>query len=244
MVLMKQKRKQQLQYGTKIIEYSIIKSRRIKTSEIIVDADDVIVRTPFHKPLTEIYDIVRKKANWIVKKQLEYNLRKPQITKPTFQHGSMLPYLGRSYPLKVKSKQRGNEKIELVNGEFLIFVESSKHLKNKIKLLYRKWLTETAQSYLDKKIKLYSKELQVESGQIKLKNLRSRWGSVTKSGTINLSIDLLKAPTDVIDYMILHEICHLKIKGHSHRFWALVHRFMPDYQEKIDWLKVNGSNLL
>jgi predicted metal-dependent hydrolase len=239
-----QKLKQQLQYGTKTIKYSIIKSRRIKTSEIIVDADEVTVRTPFHKPVVEISDIVRKRANWIVKKQLEYNRRKPQITKHTFQHGSMLQYLGRGYPLKVASNQRGNEKIGLVNGEFLVFVNNSKHLKKKIKSLYGKWLIETAQSYLDERIKLYSKELAVESDQVKLKDLRSRWGSVTKDGTVNLSIDLLKAPTDVIDYIILHEICHLKIKGHSHRFWDLVHKFMPNYQDKIDWLRVNGSSLL
>ena len=60
---------------------------------------------------------------------------------------------------------------------------------------------------------------------------------------VHLSIDLLKCPNDIIDYMILHEICHLRIKGHSHRFWDLVHKFMPNYQEKIDWLRVNGPNL-
>src|SRR5437899_3056267 len=123
--------KQRLQYGTKTIKYSIIKTRRIKTSEIIVDADDVVVRTPFHKPTVEIADIVRKKANWIFKMQLEYREHRPQITKPTFQHGSMLQYLGMDYPLKVTSNQRGNEKIGLVNGEFLVFVNNSTHLKKK-----------------------------------------------------------------------------------------------------------------
>jgi len=54
---------------------------------------------------------------------------------------------------------------------------------------------------------------------------------------------MLKAPNDIIDYMTLHELCHLRIKGHSHRFWDLVHKFMPNYQEKIDWLRVNGPNL-
>ncbi|MDQ6866625.1 MAG: M48 family metallopeptidase [Thermoproteota archaeon] len=237
-----QKFKQQLQYGTKTIEYSIINSRRIKTSEIIVDADDVIVRTPFHKPVVEISDIVRKKANWILKKQLEYKNQNPEIMKPTFQDNSMLPYSGKNYALKIIANHQGSEKIEFENGEFLIYI-NSKSSKKKVRNLYEKWLTETAQSFLDKKIKQYSKELQVESHQIKLKNLRSRWGSVTKDGTINLNVDLLKAPTDVIDYIILHELCHLKIKGHSHRFWGLVHKLMPNYQERIDWLKVNGSSL-
>lgn len=241
--MIQQQLKQQIQYGTKIIEYSIIKSRRIKTSEIIVEADNVSVRSPFHKPISEIHEIVRKKAGWILKKQLQYKNQNPQIMKPNFQDNSTLPYSGKNYALKIISNYQGRQKIEFENGEFLIYIKG-KSSKKKVRLLYEKWLTETAQSFLDKKNEEYTTELSVESHQIKLKNLRSRWGSLTKDGTINLSIDLLKAPTDVIDYIILHEICHLKIKGHSHRFWNLVHKFMPNYQEKIDWLSVNAKHLI
>ena len=236
--------KQQLQYGTKIIEYSIIKSRRIKTSEIIVDADNVVVRAPFRKPAVEICEIVRRKANWILKKQLEYRAHNPQIIKPTFLHGSTLPYFGKNYPLKIMHNRGTNGEIEFENGEFLAYINGSKPSKKIVELIYQKWLIEEAQPYLDKKLKQYSMELAIKSCKIRLKVLRSRWGSVTKYGTINLSIDLLKAPTDVIDYMILHELCHIRIKGHSHGFWDLVHKYMPNYQDKIDWLEVNGNNLV
>ncbi|MGB8937435.1 MAG: SprT family zinc-dependent metalloprotease [Candidatus Nitrosopolaris sp.] len=216
----------------------------MKTSEIIVEANKVLVRTPFHKPVSEIHEIVKKKANWILKKQLEYKRLNPQITKATFQHGSTLPYLGKNYPLKIINNHVGSEKIELVKGEFLIFTNGSKHSKKKIKLLYERWLSDATQYFLDKKIKKYSKELRVEPKGIILKRLKDRWGSATKDGVINLSLNLLKAPTDIIDYMILHELCHLKIKEHSHRFWDLVHKFMPKYEDKIDWLKVNGNSLI
>ena len=70
-------------------------------------------------------------------------------------------------------------------------------------------------------------------------------GSIGKKGdTINLNINLVKAPEDVVNYIVLHELCHLKIKGHSYHFWDLLHKFMPDYSEKIDWLDKNGSNLV
>ena len=233
-----------MQYGSNIITYSIVKSKRVKTSEIIVEANKVLVRTPFHKPVSEIHEIVKKKANWILKKQLEYKRLNPQIIKATFQHGSTLPYLGKNYPLKVINNHVGSEKIELAKGEFLIFMNGSKHSRKKIKLLYERWLNDAAQSFLDKKIKKYSKELKVKPKGIILKSLKDRWGSATKDGVINLSLNLLKAPTDIIDYMILHELCHLKIKEHSHRFWDLVHKFMPNYEDKIDWLKVNGNNLV
>jgi predicted metal-dependent hydrolase len=72
----------------------------------------------------------------------------------------------------------------------------------------------------------------------------NRWGSLTKTGVINLNLNLMKAPDDIIDYIVLHELCHLRIKEHSHHYWDLVHRFMPNYQDKIEWLKVNGLNLM
>ena len=65
-----------------------------------------------------------------------------------------------------------------------------------------------------------------------------------RSSTKSVILNLLKAPEDVIEYIILHELCHLKIKEHSHRYWHLVHRFMPNYQDKIEWLKTNGDNLM
>jgi predicted metal-dependent hydrolase len=80
--------------------------------------------------------------------------------------------------------------------------------------------------------------------QVIIKNLKNRWGSATKHNVINLNLNLLKAPECVIEYIILHELCHLKIKEHSHHFWDMLHKFMPDYQKKIEWLKRNGRNLV
>jgi predicted metal-dependent hydrolase len=67
---------------------------------------------------------------------------------------------------------------------------------------------------------------------------------MTKQGSVNLNVNILKAPEDIIDYIILHELCHLRIKEHSHHYWNQVRRYMPDYEEKIDWLRVNGTMLL
>jgi predicted metal-dependent hydrolase len=65
-----------------------------------------------------------------------------------------------------------------------------------------------------------------------------------KKGSINLNVNLLKAPEDIIDYIILHELCHFKIKDHSHHYWDHVCRYMPNYQEKVEWLKTSGSHLI
>jgi predicted metal-dependent hydrolase len=94
------------------------------------------------------------------------------------------------------------------------------------------------------KTKVYSTELGIQPPQVIIKNLKNRWGSATKDNVINLNVNLLKAPESVIEYIILHELCHLKIKEHSHHFWDMLHKFKSDYKDQVEWLRINGSRLV
>jgi predicted metal-dependent hydrolase len=240
---------QKLHYGTSTIDYSIVRSKRIKTSEIIVDKDTIEVRTPFNKPEHEIQKIVQNKASWILKKQKEYRDINPQITRPNFEENSTLPYLGKNYPLKILTGQPKNS-ICFVDRQFTITLLPSSKLKNTPKFasekIYKQWLMKIADPIFKNKVKEYSKKIGIaEPKKMVIKRLKKRWGSIgKKADTINLNVDLLKAPVDVINYIILHELCHLKIKEHNHRYWDLLHKFMPDYGDKINWLNINGSNLI
>lgn len=173
-----------INYGTSIIEYSVVKTRRRKTSQIVVDKTGVLVRTPLNKPDHEIERIVDIKKQWIFKKQLE---------------------LGRKFAHK----------------------KTKAHSKGIFK----------------RRVHYYASKLGVIPHNIVVKNLKSRWGSATKDNVINLNVDLLKAPRKVIDYVILHELCHLKIQNHSHRFWSLLRKFMPDYENQRRWLELNGHQI-
>ncbi|MBA3750968.1 MAG: M48 family metallopeptidase, partial [Nitrosopumilus sp.] len=84
----------------------------------------------------------------------------------------------------------------------------------------------------------------VNPKKILIKNLKSRWGSTTFKGTINLNVNLIKAPFDVIEYVVLHEMGHLIEKNHSPKFWKLIKSYMFDYSKKIKWLKINGQHIL
>ena len=101
-----------------------------------------------------------------------------------------------------------------------------------------------AQSIFKRRINHFASKLGVFPRKTVVKDLKSRWGSATKDNVINLNVNLLKAPKDVIDYVILHELCHLKIRNHSHHFWNLVRKFMPNYTEKRHWLEVNSSRIV
>jgi predicted metal-dependent hydrolase len=235
--------KGKIQYGTTTIPYHIIKSKRIKTSEIIVESDRVTIRTPLNKSQSDIQGIISGKASWILKKQKEYKESVPQIIKPTYEDGSTLPYLGKNYPLRI-IKNQPEYNIKFGDGEFTIEIKSANDSPTKIKKIYEGWLLEKAKSVFKHKIDEYSKKLGVKVDRITIKRLKNRWGSMTKEGTINLNVNILKAPEDVIDYIILHEFCHLKIKEHSHHYWDCVRRHMPNYQEKIEWLKTSGNHMI
>ena len=122
--------------------------------------------------------------------------------------------------------------------------KSTKITSNRLKKLYENWLREKSQSLYEDKVEKHSKKLGVRVKRIAIKNLRNRWGSLTKSGVINLNLNLIKAPEDIIDYIVLHELCHLKIKEHSHHYWDLVRKYVPDYQDKEDWLRANAAVLV
>ena len=149
----------------------------------------------------------------------------------------------------VRDKEEKQNSIEIVNDNLLVFVEAfdmnKDILKNKIRYLYNKWLNQKSKDIFIIKINKYSRIIGVHPPKkIVLKNLKNRWGSITKKDTMNLNRNLIKAPQDIIDYIIIHELCHLKIPGHSHNFWNFLNQFVPDYQKKIDWLDRNSESLI
>ena len=98
--------------------------------------------------------------------------------------------------------------------------------------------------YFIRKVTAYSKKINLKPPKIIIKNLRNRWGSVTRRGVLNLNLNLLKAPNEVIDYVVAHELCHFVIKKHSHHFWDLLSNIMPLYEDSILWLERNASPLI
>ena len=167
---------------------------------------------PYDKDNIEIQGLVLDKAKWIIRKQKEYREIVPQITKPSFKENTSLPYLGKNYSVQIKRKQ-AKTCMEMIDGKFLVQVKTSRISKNVFKELYENWLMEKAQNIFDDKVKNYSKKMGVKVKSVTIKNLKNRWGSLTKGSTINVNLNLIKAPEDIIDYIILHELCHLIIEG-------------------------------
>jgi len=228
-----------LQYGNSTISYDIIKSSRRKTSQITIDKGGVVVRIPDSKSITDAKKMVSQKAQWIFKKQLYYLKQIPQIPKITFKKDSTLPYKGRNYSFAVVSGT--STKVKLVKKIIQFTIPQKKHSISQLKKMYQQWLTTQTSNHIEKILSKYSNI--GKPVKITIKNLKGQWGSTRNNGEIILNANLMKAPTKVIEYVILHELCHLKIKEHNQKFWNMLSKHSPKYQDHTKWLEVNGISI-
>lgn len=230
--------KHKIIYDNNVLEFQIIRTqRRRTTNEILIEYGNVSVRTSTSTSLKEIESLVSKKAKWILQKIKEQDNPDAIIKVPNYQNNSTLPYLGKNYRLRIIGYD--SNLLSFSNNEFIIYTN-----RKNVKRIYEQWLFGMAYPIITSLIVKYSKLLNVSPKKILLKKLKSRWGSATYRNIINLNIHLLKAPLNVIEYVVLHELSHLIERNHSKRFWKIVSDNMNDYKSKIRWLKVNGSYII
>ncbi len=226
-------------FGNSKIKYGIKKSPKRNTTQITVTSSGVQVTTPSKKTPHEIEALIQKHAKWIYTKQLS---KKEEIKfKITFENSSRLPFFGKNYLLDVKETKK-SDSFSLKNGKFV--VKLNKISKSTIKKLYLEWSKKKAHPLLEKSVKKYSKKIGINYSKILVKNQKNRWGSVSKNGTVNFNQNLIRAPSKIVDYVVAHEVCHLKIPNHSASYWRLLGSVMPDYEERKDWLRINKQNIL
>ncbi len=201
--------------------YNTVLSRR-KTICIQINCKGVTVKAPVGTPKSVIQDFVSKKRNWIDKKLKEQEEARNKVNK-TLPDKSIM-FMG-----KIR---------ELVDSEVASYlVQDNQILVNNFFDKDDFYQQEMAK-YVKEKIAVFKKQMQVEPNRITIKaNLISRWGSCSSKGNINLNLTLIQTPSFVIDYVIIHELAHLKELNHSKKFWEIVERFCPDYQQAKFWLK-------
>lgn len=240
-----QNSQQSFKYGNKIVDYTLIRSKRRKTYDLTVNRGEIIIRAPFDKSLSDIENILLDKVKWISSKQKDFNKGRLEILKPIYQNNSTLPYLGVNYELQViYSNNINHNTFEYKDNKFIAQIkENGLEQTDTVRQLYLHWLNEMAVKKFQDKVDKNSKTVGVNPTRLVIKNLKNRWGSVSKDNSINLNVNLVKAPEDIIEYIIIHELCHFKIKGHSYQFWDYLKQYVPDYPRKVKWLETNSDNL-
>ncbi len=236
-----------IKFGNDTIPYTIKWSERRKTVSIKVDAQGVYVTAPKETAIEKIKEVVHKKATWIRAQLFHFNEIIDENHHRSFLSGEKLPYLGRQYRLKViKNETVLQPTFKFQQGIFIAMLPSEitedQH-REKLLPLYEHWLKEKGETFVRKRINRFTLKLQEEPTKIKIKDQQQRWGSCTANGQVLINWRILLAPVSIIDYVLAHELAHLKYMDHSQAFWDTLGMLIADYEERKEWLRVNGKTL-
>ncbi len=228
------------------IPYTLVRTRR-RTIGITIDINgEVKVSAPLRVSERQIKEILHKKADWIARKLNEVTEKNSNITCRQFVSGESLPYLGKEYVLEIEEKDLPRARVSLDGGVLYVSIApglSSESRKQEIQEALIKWYRQRFSEVVKERIEKYSSRVNAAPNRVVIKDQKTIWGSCSKKGNINLNWKLVMAPPDIIDYVIVHELCHLKFMNHSKDFWGLVQSVIPDYNERRKWLRENGHML-
>ena len=225
-----------IDFGTRKITYNLHREDR-KRMRIVVAPDlTVDVFAPATADGDQVQAAVMKKAAWIARKLDALEMYHPLPAPKKYISGETLVYLGRQYRLKVEQGSRQPAKLA---GRFLlVWVEDKKNSQSvgrAVDSWYRKRAHDTLGRYMEKSYAIASRH-GVPEPVLFIRNMRRRWGSCSPKGRITLNLNLVKAPVHCIEYVIMHELCHLKYHNHSKSFYSLLTRCQPDWRKRKEEL--------
>lgn len=214
--------------------FKLNRSKRKSISLIIDKNGDLIVKAPYIVEEKMILNFVLKKQDWIERKQ---NAIKASNNKYLidYKNGNTVYYLGMQLTLKFCDVS----KIRIEDSEILIPLSFKDNAKEKI----IKWYKSEAKKQFLSRLEHLSAVFQEKYSSFMLSSATTRWGSCGYKGTINLNWRLMMCPLFVVDYVIIHELTHLKIKNHGKEFWTEVKKHIPGYKQCNKWLKDNQGLL-
>lgn len=217
-----------IQFGSKTIEFSVSYSER-KSLGITVTPDmEVLVKVPVNTSIARVKEKLIKKAPWILKQQSYFLSFHPKTPPKKYVSGETHLYLGRQYRLRISIGKE--ESVKLIGK----FIEVTATNKSRAKALLSEWYLNHAQIKLSAiatpLIEKFKKH-KVQPSSIVLREMPTRWGSCTPKGKIILNPDLIKAPKGCIEYVIIHELCHLVHLNHSHEFFELQAKELKDWEK-------------
>jgi hypothetical protein len=209
-----------INYGSKSLEYRIQRGKRKKTVAIhVTSPTQVVVLAPFSLDKEKIREIVKKKAHWIIEKQKHFKKLELLYPKREFTSGEQFLFLGKRYRLKILNGEGSRpNKLELSGRRIFVTISSQIALEERkriVKSALSEWYFSEAQRIITERTSRYDHFIEVTP--------------------------IVMAPISILDYVIVHELCHLKIKNHSYNFWKLVSLAISDYQKRREWLKKNSQ---
>ncbi len=227
----------------KDIEYYLLPGASRKTTDIVVERDGTIhVRPPLHMSAEQVDDTVYSKRMWIYRTLAEWNSLNSTHVCREWVNGESFLYLGRHYQLTLVDDPV--KPLSLKNGRFLlnkalVRSPSATAAKQAFEQLYSQKGLERLQA----RTQYFAPKVGVDFGSITVKDIGYKWAACKRNGDLSFHWKCMMAPPKVIDYIVVHELCHNHHRNHTTAFWDEVDKVLPDYHERKDWLRDNGASL-
>lgn len=226
-----------IEYGKERIGFAVVYADR-KTLEIAVHPDaSIVVKAPRGMLLEDIRGRVKRRARWIIKQTNYFRQFEPRTPARRYLGGESHLFLGRQYRLKIT--KRRDEGVKLRGAFFWISALAPEDTQS-IKDLLEEWYKDHAQTVFARRLNecyARARKLNVPFPEISVRQMIRRWGSCGRNGTITLNTSLVKAPVYCIDYVIMHELCHLKVHTHNNGYYRVLSKYMPDWEKRKERLE-------
>ena len=213
----------------------LVRSKR-KTIALIIERDgSFTVRAPMRATHSAIATFIKQKEDWITRTREKIKSTRP-TQKKEYADGEKFMLLGSFFDLKLVTPQRPSLRFD--KGFTL-----SRTAQIKGEVIFTRWYKARALEVISERVKQYSQQYDFVPRQVKISSAKTRWGSCSSNGTLNFTWRLVMAPLEVIDYVVVHELAHLRVKNHSSKFWKVVESIYPEYKKQRKWLRENGEKL-
>ena len=232
-------------FGNATINYEVRRSeRRKKTVQITMDGGRVLVAAPLTTADSDLQAIVRKRAPWILRQVPDSRL---QASRKRFVSGETLPHLGRNVRLVIEPSDVPSPDVRFDHWSFRIAVpeglDEPKRYRE-IRKVVEQWYRRQASQRLPRTVELWRKRMGwPETPQVLIRDQRQRWGSCAPDGTLRFNWRVAMLEPSLIEYVVVHELAHLKVSSHSVEYWSLVSKCLPDAQRRRQRLREVGRAL-
>lgn len=236
----------EVRFGNQTIGYSITRSSRRSTVSIAIDpSEGVQVTAPSPASVRRLDDIVHAKASWIIQRLKRQSDLPPPPSQREFVSGETFLYLGRQYRLRL-DKDDAPRPLRLDNGWLRVPLPmhlAQEHRGQFVKAALIDWYKRHASKRLSERVAFWADRLDLDAPETLLAEPQKRWGSASPSGTIRINWRIIQAPLSLVDYVVAHELTHLRHPNHTRHFWGAIGCVMPDYEERKARLRSLGPQL-
>lgn len=223
-------------------------AQRKKTMQVMIcPPGEVFVSAPKHYSDRVVEDFLKKKSDWVIRKLRFFQNYSAHYPDPQAGRTGCL-YLGQFYPLNLLEAHSRWGRIVFEDEQLTLEIPGKVSIherKSYIQSFLLKWFKARAVILLKERVEKYAGLIGVQPSAVFVRSPRRLWGSCHPvKRTLHFNWKILMAPLETLDYIVVHELCHIKVPNHSKKFWELVAKYVPDFEEHHAWLKLNGHRLV